>query len=109
MGLVLEDPRSPMSWPRRRRSLRRRVAELERLLAEVENDAAQALAELRAELREADQRMALCVERSIAMRGLVRVRDLPRWLRQTCDPVDHEPAVERLEPEAAMRRTGSPT
>ena len=102
MGLVLEDPRSPMSWPRRRRSLRRRVAELERLLAEVENDAAQALAEQRSEIARDRQWL-----RDLQME-LERLR---AW-RAASVRFDHEPAVGRLladEVEASERRTGSPT
>lgn len=95
MGVTIDDPRSPLAWPRRRRSLRRRVAELERLLAEVENDAAQALAEQRSEV--------LALYR--------RLDELAGW-RVPRKPFDHEPAVGRLlasEIEASERRTGSPT
>lgn len=81
MGVHVDDPRSPLAVPRRRRSLRRRVAELERLLADVENDAAQALAEQQAWLRAVQ---AEVVEmRDWRVPGL-RARH------------DHDPAVARL-------------
>ena len=102
MGVTYDHASNPLGAPRRRRSLRRRVAELERLLAEVENDAAQALAEQRSEIARDRQWL-----RDLQME-LERLR---AW-RAASVRFDHEPAVSRLlagEPEAAMRRTGSPT
>ena len=103
MGLVLEDPRSPMSWPRRRRSLRRRVAELERLLAELS-------AKEEAGFGALNKRTARLTVDVADVQG--EVAALRAWRAPSLRRFDHEPAVERLlagEAEAAMRRTGSPT
>lgn len=87
--MTIDDPRNPLAVPRRRRSLRRRVAELERLNQEL-------AAGLEARLHAAE----------------LEIASLRAWRAPSVRRFDHEPAVSRLlagEPEAAMRRTGSPT
>lgn len=89
MGVVVDDPRSPLGWPRRRPSLRRRVAELERLNREL-------VAGFEARLHMAE----------------IEIAALRAWRAPSVRRFDHEPAVGRLlasEIEASERRTGSPT